>query len=107
MSNSHLARITATEQTYFKTFLLFLYYYSFSIKAWVANRTNTAKKHGRGKTRDEIDFMTQPQAAAALLMEFDGDAGAMWAFCGVSSKTAFGKVKAPEVRKQLAARSPQ
>jgi hypothetical protein len=28
----------------------------------------------------------------------------MWAFCGVSSKTAFGKVKAPEVRKQLRAR---
>jgi hypothetical protein len=65
VSNSHLARITATEQTYFKTFLLFLYYYSFSIKAWVANRTNTAKKHARGKTRDEIDFIMRPLGRAS------------------------------------------
>eukprot|EP01047_Picozoa_sp_COSAG01_P084949 COSAG01_NODE_18455_length_1074_cov_14.540513_2_plen_197_part_00 len=77
-----------------------------TIKAWIAVRSNHAKKHGRGKVRDVVDFMGKEDLQEELVAAC-GSERAAWAAAGKHSKSGFAGVKVAElrsvVRAQLAA----
>ena len=67
------------------------------IKDWIKTRTTAAKKHGRGRVRDKIDFMKKAELVEELKSALGTDQ-AMWAAVNVTGKTKFGKVSAGDLR---------